>query len=156
MARTYQAGVIAEVTAAAIKHHREGLGLTGAALARATEGFGHLVDERYIALIEKRRRACTVQELLVLAAALGVSPAALLVPPGAGPADDVRIADDGDVYRADAVWDWLTAVHPLTGAPPDVLSVEELAGLSDSEVITRVRAAAAAARPLAPPWGLDR
>ena len=69
------------VVATRVREHREALGLTQAGLAtRLAEEFRWSVDRTVIARIESRKRAVTVDDLLVLAAALDTSPSLLLTP----------------------------------------------------------------------------
>lgn len=69
------------VVARRVREHREALGLTQADLAtRLAEEFRWSVDRTVIARIESRKRAVTVDDLLVLAAALDTSPSLLLTP----------------------------------------------------------------------------
>jgi transcriptional regulator with XRE-family HTH domain len=69
-----------------------------------------------ISEIERGARRVDVDDLMALAAALGVSPIALLMPPTAYP-DKTANTTVGAV-TAHRLWQWLTAETPLTGDTP--------------------------------------
>lgn len=63
--------------------------------------------------IERGRRGVSVDQLTAIAAALGVSPATLLMPYTEDPASEVILS--GTSYeRSEDLWDWLTAARSLT------------------------------------------
>ncbi len=153
MARNFTPTAVSATIAASLAHHRTAAGMTCASLARATERVGHRVDDRYIALIERHEKGCGIDDLLSLAAALGICPAELLLSPDAGRDDPVRVAEHGRAYSAEEVWDWLTARSTLGASDGAPLAIDDLADLSDEDIVATVRRAAAAARTPAPPWG---
>ncbi|WP_341257816.1 helix-turn-helix transcriptional regulator [Gordonia malaquae] len=143
--------MVTGTVAASLAHHRKEAGMTCAGLARATRRVGREVDARYIALIEQHQRAASVDDLLVLSAALGITPAALLLHPDCAATDPVRVVDGAKPVEAAMVWAWLTAQRSAPFDGP-ALDLSALAGLSDAEIVDAVRAAEAAAGSPAPPW----
>lgn len=71
-----------DVLAEAVKLRREQQGLTQAELAEALADHGVTMHPTTVVRLEKTERGVRVDELLALAAALGVTPADLLAPPG--------------------------------------------------------------------------
>jgi transcriptional regulator with XRE-family HTH domain len=116
----------AETVSANVKRLRteQNLGLRGLAkeLGEAGRPLGHSAVDQ----IEKGTRRVDVDDLVALAAALGVSPITLLLPgrpdPG-NPAEFVAVADDpakplavaGVDISAGRLWLWLKSDEPLPG-----------------------------------------
>lgn len=80
MAKIEDLGPTGATTAANVKHFREQAHMTYADLARRTEELGHPIPSLGVRRIEALARRVSVDDLMVLAAALDVSPMALLLP----------------------------------------------------------------------------
>lgn len=89
-------------------------------LSARLEEMGRPLSHATISEIERGARRVDVDDLTTLAAALGVSPASLLMPPATDPFDE-RAELSGAADDAGSVWSWLTADAPL-GAPVAELS----------------------------------
>lgn len=109
MAEIEDLGPTGATTAANVKHFREAAHMTYADLARRTEELGHPIPSLGLRRIEARARRVSVDDLMVLAAALHVSPVSLLLP-REGEAPAVTGQAEGTPLRA--VRDWTIAVNP--------------------------------------------
>jgi hypothetical protein len=97
---------------------RERQGLTAQALAERCQRLGlHRITRDVIASMETRRQDFTVDEVLGLALALGVSPVHLLVPRDPWPyhVGRYRFADAGE--DGTTAFDWITGQLPIDVGP---------------------------------------
>lgn len=97
-----------------IKRFREGRNLGYIKLARMLDEIGRPIPELGLRRIEAGDRRVDVDDLMALAAVLGVSPISLLLPemPGADRANDT-VAAPGEDVAAGRLWMWLKADEPL-------------------------------------------
>lgn len=102
-----------EVLAEQMKQLRQGRGLSAKAVADQVQRMGGKLDRAAIAKIEVGRRGVSLDEALLLAAALNVSPTTLVTPP-----DDRELVQVAPEVATQAVWvrDWFHGVHPV---PPE-------------------------------------
>jgi len=101
---------------AAIRSAREAENVSAVKLAKRTSELGYPIHRTAIANIEAGERAITVQELVILAAALNTSPLALLL----DTADEtIQILPGSDMNVADVIG-WFTGTTGAT--PPGVTS----------------------------------
>ncbi|MFI7009982.1 helix-turn-helix domain-containing protein [Streptomyces sp. NPDC050145] len=92
---------------------RKARGFTVRGLGEALTKTGRSVpDASAISSIENGKRRVDVDDLVALAAALGVSPLALLLPSALSPDDMVEVTGVGAVRAAD-VWAWAAGRAPL-------------------------------------------
>jgi transcriptional regulator with XRE-family HTH domain len=97
----------------AVRRCREARGLGYAELSRQLALVGREIPPLGLRRIESGERRVDVDDLVALAAALGVSPITLLMPADADPATPVAVTGvDGEV-PAERLWNWLTASGPL-------------------------------------------
>ncbi|MGW5122992.1 helix-turn-helix domain-containing protein [Streptomyces sp. NPDC004069] len=106
-------GPTAAAVAANLRRLRKVRGLSVYMLSDKVEEAGRTIHPAAISRIERGKRQTTVDDLMALAAALNVSPSALLLPPNDGPAQTVAITGAGTV-PADAAGDWVDGIRPLT------------------------------------------
>ncbi|MEU0198760.1 MULTISPECIES: helix-turn-helix transcriptional regulator [unclassified Streptomyces] len=106
-----QYGPTAATVAANVRRVRELKGLTIYALSGALEKAGRPIAPSAVAKIERQERQVTVDELMALAVALGVSPVSLLLP-----ADARGMAEltGGGEVDARAAWHWAWCEEPLS------------------------------------------
>lgn len=98
----------------AVRRIRTELGLTAAQLAARAPG----LTSGSVGKIERGELRPTVEHLCTLAAALEVSPAALLMPPASSPVETVELPG-GVTGTAAEAWSWITATGPVpTGETP--------------------------------------
>lgn len=98
-----------------LRHHRRDQGLSLPAAAERTHG---AVTANALGKLERGEFRVSVDQLFALAAALEVSPAALLMPPAATPFEVVELPG-GVTGTAASVWAWITATGPVpTGEAP--------------------------------------
>jgi transcriptional regulator with XRE-family HTH domain len=91
-------------------------GWTQQQLADRMETMGLPLDRSAIAKIETQRRAVSLEEALAFAAALGVSPAALVVP-----RDETMLQLAPQVpwwIPSETAWDWFAGRHPARSVGP--------------------------------------
>lgn len=88
-------------------------GMTLRDLSARLEELGRPLSHATISEIERGARRVDVDDLTTLAVALGVSPAALLMPPATDPIDDMIELSGIKLEHAGTVWNWLTAQDPL-------------------------------------------
>lgn len=114
-----QRGATAETVSANVKRLRkeQNLGLRG--LSNKLGEVGRALGHSAVDQIEKGTRRVDVDDLMALAAALGVSPITLLLPRNAAGADDAHLAvtvpGEDDPIPAGRLWLWLKADAPLPG-----------------------------------------
>lgn len=108
-------GPTGEAVRANIRQIRDAQGISGPELSERMGRFGRPIPPLGIHRIESGQRRVDVDDLVVLAIALNVSPASLLMP-------DLSTADKGDLVpvsgfpkpiTASAVWRWLMALAPI-------------------------------------------
>lgn len=88
---------------------RERRGLTWTALsARIASSTGRDLSPLALRRIEERARRVDVDDLMVLAAALGVAPVTLLMPDTSDSQDRVELSGIGEV-KASIGWEWMRA-----------------------------------------------
>ncbi|MEU8838057.1 helix-turn-helix transcriptional regulator [Streptomyces roseus] len=78
--RATEIGPAGERTARAIERLRTSRGFAQRELAARVTELGHPMTNTMLSRIERTRRRCDVDDLVAIAAALGVSPLALLQP----------------------------------------------------------------------------
>jgi transcriptional regulator with XRE-family HTH domain len=103
-----------------ITRERKSRGLTLAVLSRR---LGELTQERAypastLSEIEHYRRRTDVDDLVVLSAALGVSPLKLLMPPAEDA--EAELTTTTGTYPAGVLWDWLIGLVGLDGDTEDL------------------------------------
>jgi transcriptional regulator with XRE-family HTH domain len=113
-------GATGEAVRANIQRLREAQNLGYAKLSRILEELGRSIPELGLRRIEAGNRRVDVDDLMALAAALGVSPATLLMPEAGRDASffetkRVRVAwaDKAETVPVGWLWGWLTAEHGL-------------------------------------------
>jgi transcriptional regulator with XRE-family HTH domain len=106
-----QYGPTAATLAANVRRLRELKGLSIYNLSAALSKCGRPVAASGVAKIERQERQVTVDDLMALAAALGVSPVSLLLPPDARGAAEVTGVGEVDARLA---WQWAWCNEPLT------------------------------------------
>ncbi|OBA64285.1 helix-turn-helix domain-containing protein [Gordonia sp. 852002-10350_SCH5691597] len=92
-------------------------GLSVAELAERATAAGRPLTRQAVSEIEAGRRRVDVDDLIVLALSLDVSPAMLLMPRGTDDIDDV-VDVTGARLPVTRVWAWLTANAAPDGGPP--------------------------------------
>jgi len=96
-----------------IKRLRKAQGLTLRDLSDRLEQMARSMSHNTISEIERGARRVDVDDLMVIAAALGVSPITLLIPATTGPDEEIRTT--AGAVAAGRLWRWLIAETPLTG-----------------------------------------
>jgi transcriptional regulator with XRE-family HTH domain len=91
---------------------RNARGLTTIQLAKLLEDAGRPITASSITKLELGQRKVDVDDLIVIALALRVSPTALLLPPTADQHDSTPITSAGEI-GADIAWNWLLGERPL-------------------------------------------
>lgn len=110
--RAIEVGPTGRTVAANIARLRERRGLTTRQLSATLERAGRAIPASGITRMEKAERVVTVDELVALAAAFGVSPSALLLPLSSRAIDQVEVTGGGSV-PADVAWSWADGQRPL-------------------------------------------
>src|ERR1700756_1854911 len=110
--RRVEVSLTGETVRTNIKRLRKTQGLTLRDLAHRMEQVVRPMGHNTISEIERGARRVDVDDLIALAAALGVSPVTLLMPLP-NDADETTDATVGEV-TARRLWRWLTAETPLT------------------------------------------
>ncbi|WP_329315441.1 helix-turn-helix domain-containing protein [Streptomyces sp. NBC_01262] len=120
-----QYGPTSATVAANVRRVRERRGLTIYGLSDKLERAGRPIAPSAIAKIERQQRQVTVDDLMALAATLGVAPSALLLPLDDSPKSSVEITGAGTV-PADVAWDWADGQRPLrvSGHDPHAVWLE--------------------------------
>src|SRR5579859_4465696 len=113
---------LTQVLAGEIRRHRKERGLSAQELADRCEQLGLAIPRPVLSNLENgRRESVSIAELLVLAAALGVSPILLIAPLGRKP--DIEILPGRVLLVPDAAW-WFTGQAELAnGGPGQPLTV---------------------------------
>ncbi|MGV0624537.1 helix-turn-helix domain-containing protein [Mycolicibacter minnesotensis] len=109
--KAIEVGLTGRTVAANIARFRGLRGLTLAELSARMTEVGRPMTGNTLSAIENRSRRADVDDLVAIAAALSVSPAALLMPLTDEVDDTVRVS--GGAAAGGSVWDWLTADSPL-------------------------------------------
>jgi len=106
-------GPTGDAVRANVKRLREHLGY--AEVSRRLEAFGRPIPDLGLRRIEAGDRRVDVDDLMALAAVLGVSPASLLMPELATVTEKDLVPVTGwqKPITAIVVWRWLTAAQPL-------------------------------------------
>ncbi|MFI1394095.1 helix-turn-helix domain-containing protein [Streptomyces sp. NPDC020681] len=113
-----QYGPTGEAVALNVRTLRNRRNMTIYALSGVLARIGRPITPSAIAKIEKQQRQVTVDDLVALAAALDVSPLALLLPTVGSGQEGVRLAEDLEVTAA-AAWEWADGQKPLTRSEGD-------------------------------------
>ncbi|WP_157865019.1 helix-turn-helix domain-containing protein [Streptomyces prasinopilosus] len=124
--------------AANIKRIRKARGLSVYTLSDRLRDAGRTVAPSAISKVERCERQVHVDELVVFAAALDVSPSALLLPPTDNPSEKVEITGAGPI-PADQAWDWMDGRRRLDQPSPDPSSAALLYLLHSRPPIRRNR-----------------
>lgn len=113
-------GLTGETVRANVERLRTKQNLGYAQLSRKLDEVGRPIPDLGLRRIESGDRRVDVDDLVALAIAFGVSPAALLMPELSTVADDDLVTVTGwhKPITATVVWDWLTAQRPLVGSSP--------------------------------------
>jgi transcriptional regulator with XRE-family HTH domain len=106
-------GATGETVRANIQRLRDDQNLGYTKLSRILEELGRPIPELGLRRIEAGDRRVDVDDLLALAAALGVSPVTLLMPADVGRQDSVEATAVPVPYPARLLWLWLTGADPL-------------------------------------------
>ncbi|WP_058741735.1 helix-turn-helix domain-containing protein [Curtobacterium citreum] len=96
-----------------LKRIRVAAGMTQAQLAEAVREVGYSIPTAAIGKIETQDRRVDVDDLVVLAVALNVSPLGLLMPWTPRPTDAVEVTGIPGQDRSIDVWRWATGQAPL-------------------------------------------
>lgn len=96
-----------------IKRLREAHNLTYAELSRRLEKAGRGIPTLGLSRIEEGERRVDSDDLMALAAVLGVNPNALLLPLSPGPSDLVDVTGAHRQLRAEEAWGWARGEEPL-------------------------------------------
>jgi transcriptional regulator with XRE-family HTH domain len=118
-----QRDATAETVSANVKRLRKGQNLGLRSLSNKLGEVGRPLGHSAVDQIEKGTRRVDVDDLMALAAALGVSPITLLMPPMSGEGTNqmadsdemVQVARKVDPVPAGRLWLWLRADSPLPG-----------------------------------------
>ncbi|WP_332758910.1 helix-turn-helix domain-containing protein [Streptomyces sp. MT206] len=110
--RAIEAGPTGKTVADNLARLRKVRGFTTRQLSGLLERNGRPIPASGITRMEKAERQVTVDELVALAVALGVSPAALLLPLTPSGDEAVDVTGAGSASAADA-WAWASSRRPL-------------------------------------------
>lgn len=102
-------GPVGMAVAANVRHLRELRQFSYVGLSKQIRELGRHVDAVALRRIEAGQRRVDVDDVMVLAVALGVSPLAVLLPHGDG-----KIVAGGECYRKDRFWDWACGRRTLS------------------------------------------
>ncbi|MGW6915566.1 helix-turn-helix domain-containing protein [Kitasatospora sp. NPDC054939] len=109
-------GPTSAAVAANVRRVRERRGLSTYQLARLLLDAGRAITPSAISKLERGDRRVDVDDLMALAAVLGVSPSSLLLPLTDDPTVPVEITGGGTVPAMDA-WRWAHGNRPLKLSP---------------------------------------
>lgn len=113
--RTPDIGPTSETVAENVQRLRTEQNLTYTQLSERLETrAGWTITATAVRRIEEGERRVSVDDLMALAAALGVSPAALLMPHHSSPGARA-VATGTFTQNASNIWNWITARNPLKG-----------------------------------------
>lgn len=128
--RRVEIGPFGETVRRNVTRFRGLRGLTMAQLSARLTELGRPMGVSTLSGVENGGRRIDTDDLVMLAAALDVSPAALLMPPGANDAIEESVPADavpgGRSVSAGEWWNWLTAAAPLHGTYPDAVDTFEV------------------------------
>jgi transcriptional regulator with XRE-family HTH domain len=102
-------GPIGVNVANTVQQFRDERKLSYAELSRRLAGMGREIPPLGLRRIESGTRRVDVDDLIVLALALGVSPLALLLP-----TEDSRLVPEGDQHPVDRIWRWASGSQSLS------------------------------------------
>jgi transcriptional regulator with XRE-family HTH domain len=122
--RRVQLGPTGEQVRSNIRRLRENSGLSQTQLARLTTTTTRPLASVAINEIENGARRVDVDDLIALAAALGVNPNALLMPDKVGEDYDVELSGIGTINSTRA-WEWARGYAPVDQADRDVSAEPE-------------------------------
>lgn len=91
---------------------RNARGLTTIQLAKLLEEAGRPITASSITKLELGQRKVDIDDLIVIALVLQVSPTGLLLPPTAEAEDSIDITSAGEV-SADLAWNWMLGIAPI-------------------------------------------
>ncbi|MEU8524839.1 helix-turn-helix transcriptional regulator [Streptomyces sp. NPDC048629] len=114
--RAIEVGPTGKTVAANVARLRERRGLTTRQLSARLQQAGRPIPASGITRVEKGERVVSSDDLVALAVAFGVSPAALLLPLTDSPSDVVEVTGAGDV-AADVAWRWGKGERPIRLTP---------------------------------------
>ena len=104
-----------------LKQLRDARRLTYRELADRLAELGRPIPTLGLSRIEKGTRRVDADDLVALAIALGVNPAALLLPRDTGPGDEIELAENFPA-AAVAAWEWSAGHYPLPVPDADHLA----------------------------------
>jgi 8-oxo-dGTP pyrophosphatase MutT (NUDIX family)/transcriptional regulator with XRE-family HTH domain len=107
-----------------LKQLRDARRLTYRELADRLATLGRPIPTLGLSRIEKGTRRVDADDLVALAIALGVNPAALLLPRDVAPGDEIKLAQELPV-AAVAAWEWSAGNYPLP--TPDTITWQQIA-----------------------------
>lgn len=102
----------------AVRRYRKQRGLSYAELSRQLGEAGREIPPLGLRRIESGDRRVDVDDLVALAAALGVSPISLMMPPVVDRSTPVATTGVEGEVSAESLWLWLSASYPLPHAEP--------------------------------------
>lgn len=105
-------GPMGMIVASNVARLRNARGLTTVQLSKLMADAGRPITASSITKLELGQRKVDVDDLMVLALVLRVSPTGLLLPPNAEPTNTVDITPD-ETYTNDVAWNWLLGIAPL-------------------------------------------
>jgi len=108
-------GASGRAVAANVERLRTQQNLTFAALSERLEALGRPIPPLGLRKIVAETRRVDADDLVGLAAALGVTPISLLMPHTANGRDEVAVTGIDFPINASAVWLWLRGSNPLPG-----------------------------------------
>lgn len=117
--RAVEMGPTGKTVAENLARLRKTRGLSTRQLSAELERRGRSLSPSGITRMEKADRHVTADELVALAAALGVNPSALLLPLKDGPDESIDLTGIGTVGAGEA-WDWADGSRPLQTARGDL------------------------------------
>ncbi|MGV9337888.1 helix-turn-helix domain-containing protein [Streptomyces sp. NPDC003688] len=117
--RAVEMGPTGKTVAENLTRLRKTRGLSIRQLSAELERRGRSLSPSGITRMEKADRHVTTDELVALAATLGVNPSALLLPLKDGPDEAVEVTGVGTV-GAGEVWDWADGKRPLGATTGDM------------------------------------
>lgn len=110
--RAIETGPTGKTVAENLARLRKLRGYTTRQLSGLLERNGRAIPASGITRMEKAERQVTADELVALAAALGVNPSALLLPVNVDQDDAVEVTGAG-THRAETFWHWADGGGPL-------------------------------------------
>ncbi|MDO0973794.1 helix-turn-helix domain-containing protein [Mycolicibacterium frederiksbergense] len=108
-------GPSGKAVAANVERLRNAQNLTFAALSERLERLDRPIPTLGLRKIVAETRRVDADDLVGLAAALGVSPVTLLMPPSTTGQDEVAVTGVDYPISASALWKWLRADYPMQG-----------------------------------------